>query len=377
MSDAPRSQDAGLPQPLTPPECDLSGYDWFPLKHKRLTRSAWWIRASDRAKALNIDLWCAAYQEVPAASLPDDDVALSDLAGFGRRDVAAWLEVKEEVLACWTLCADGRWYHPTLAEVACEAWASRLETIQQREADRERKRQKRAGGSPGASDGLPEPSDGCPSDVQRTEGGNPSENALKGQDKTGHREADASLSPRQGAQGGGAKGGVSKGGGADGEGVVGDAAWRETQALYGDLVAKGRGSPMQAKSAWLRLADDERRALPAAIRAYAAAKPWGSSGPPGLHRFIGEDFWREFAPSASVTSIVWAGPSDLRAAVAAEMGDAFARSYLDPAEYRGSGAPDGLPRIFPLNTMAAGKLRACKALASVAIQDPILPRRSA
>jgi len=362
MSDAPRSQDACLPSPLTPAECDLSGYDWFPLKHKRLTRSAWWIRASDRAKALNIDLWCAAYQEVPAASLPDDDVALSDLAGFGRRDVAAWLEVKEEVLACWTLCADGRWYHPTLAEVACEAWATRLETIQQREADRERKRQKRAGGSPDASDGLPDPSDGRPSDVQRTGTGNPPENALKGQDKTGHREADASPSPRKGADGGG---------------VAGDAAWREVQTLYGDLVAKGRGSPMQAKSAWLRLTGDERRALPAAIRAYAAAKPWGSSGAPGLHRFIGEDFWREFAVSASVTSIVWAGPPDLRAAVAAEMGDAFARSYLDPADYRCSGTPDGLPRILPLNTMAAAKLRACKALASVAIQDPIQPRKSA
>ncbi|NBB65066.1 hypothetical protein GVN18_38060 [Pseudomonas sp. ODNR1LW] len=374
MSDAPRSEPVlGLTPPdgWTPPpaDCDLSAYDWFPLKHKRLTMSAWWLRASDRAKALNIDLWCAAYQQVPAASLPDDDVALSDLAGFGRRDISAWLEVKAEVLACWILWTDGRWYHPTLAEVACEAWASRLEAIQQREADRERKRQKRGGGqapdvapTSGGNDAL---SDGRPADRERTSVGFPTENALKGQDKTGHREADASLSPRAARTEGG-----------DGsDPVEGDAAWREVQALYGSLVVKGRGSPMLAKSSWLNLEPDERRALPAAIRAYAAAKPWGSSGPPGLARFLGEDFWREFAPSASVTSIVWAGPEALRAAVAAEMGDGFARSYLDPAEYRPAATPDGLPSLLPLNPTAASKLRAVRALAGVAIQDPILPRR--
>lgn len=374
MSDAPRSLQPvlGLAPPEgwspPPPDCDLSAYDWFPLKHKRLTRSAWWIRASDRAKALNIDLWCAAYQEVPAASLPDDDLYLSDLAGFGRRDISAWLEVKAEVLACWILWTDGRWYHPTLAEVACEAWATRMEAVQQREADRERKRQKRAGGHQGPSDGHPPDKDGLsagrPADIEGTPDGNPPENALKGQDRTGHREADASLSPRDARP---------EGGEVEADGV----GWAEARDLYGSLVIRGRGSPMLARSAWLKLDEADRRALPGAIRAYAEAKPWGSNGPPGLQRFLSEDVWREFAATASVTSIVWSGPAALRAAVAAEMGDGFARSYLDPAEYREAAEPGALPTIFPLNPMAAAKLRPVKALAGVAIQDPIQPRRRA
>lgn len=273
------------------------------------------------------------------------------------------------------LCADGRLYHPVVAEQARSAWDSKRQQRWRTECARLKKANQRDGGTrplptyeqfigteamrpEGQSDPspaiVPEDSEDCPSG--RPEG--------KGIQETGtgtgrlEREADASLSPRDRAP----------------ESGGGDAAWREVQALYGELCGKGRGSPMQAKSAWLRLTDDDRRALPSAIRAYAAAKPWGSSGPPGLHRFIGEDFWREFVSSASVTSIVWRGPADLRAAVLGEMGEPFVRSYLDPAEWRADGRQ---PVIVPLNTHAAARLRTVRALASVAIQDPVLPRRTA
>lgn len=128
------------PEPLTPPDLDLRWSNWFPLHHKRLRRSAWWLRASDSAKAVSIELWCEAYEQVPAASLPNDDVELSVAAGFGRRDIASWLAIKDEVMSAWVLCSDGRWYHPTLAEVAIDS-VTDVET--RRKKDRERKARQR------------------------------------------------------------------------------------------------------------------------------------------------------------------------------------------------------------------------------------------
>lgn len=365
-SSAPCMPDP-LPEPLVPADVDLRSYDWFPFKHKQLTRSGWWMRASDQAKALNMELWCAAYEEVPAASLPDDDIALSDLVGFGRRDLAAWRAVKAEVMAPWVLCSDGRWYHPTLAEVAVEAWKSKQEAAAAREADRERKRQRKSGGTapdfPDPSAGKQDLSGGTPTDVQRSASGNPAENALKGHDMTGQEKGEADASPPDAQPRAG------------GEGV----GFAEVLALYGDLVVRGRGAPRLAEAAFDALDPSDQRALPSAIRAFAAAKPWGSNGPPGLQRFIGDGVWREFAPAASVTSIVWAGPADLRAAVAAEMGEPFTRSYLDPATWQ---AAARTPTVVALTGAAAARLRPVVALKGVAIQDPVLPvavpnRRSA
>ena len=66
-------------------------------------------------------LWCAAWHQLPAASLPDNEMALARLAGFGRH-MDDWLEVKDEALRGFTLCSDGRLYHATLAEIAMSAW---------------------------------------------------------------------------------------------------------------------------------------------------------------------------------------------------------------------------------------------------------------
>jgi len=364
---APRALQNDPCAPLVPADCDLRSYDWFPLKHKQLTRSGWWMRASDQAKALNMELWCAAYEEVPAGSLPDDDIALSDLVGFGRRDLTAWLAVKDEVMAPWTLCSDGRWYHPTLAEVACETWARKQAADADRAAERERKRLKREGGVPpekpkssgGKADlsaGQNAGSAGTPPDVRGSGPGIPPENALTRHNKTEEEEAYASPSsarPR-------------------GEGE--DREFAELRELYAEVVIRGRGSPVAARAAWDRLDPADCAALPSAVRKFAEARPWGSNGPPALQRFIGEDTWREFASTASVTSIVWGGPPELRAAVVAETTDAFARSYLDPATWSETARN---PTLFALTSAAAIRLRTVQALRHVAIQDPILPRKTA
>lgn len=344
MDGAPHAQD--LPAPFVASDCDLTGYDWFPLHHKRLDQSEWWLTASDFARSRSVDLWSAAYQQVPAASLPNSDVILARISGFGR-DLAAFRAVKAELLAPWTLCADGRWYHPVLAEVANEAWT--------RQSDRKAGSEKRSDKARTAArarwdrarGNAHECSEHCPDDASA------SVEQCHNTDRTGQsEEADASSSPtRERAPDGG-----------------GEAAWRQVREAYAQLVIKGRGSPMMARSAWLALSPADRLALPSAIRPFAEAKPWGSSGPPSLQRFIAEDVWRDFA-GASVTSIVWTGPAELRAAVVAECGDAFARSYLDPAEWRSTG-PGGV--IVALSSSAATRLRTVRALAATAIQDPVI-----
>lgn len=377
MSDAPRSEPADvLPAPLTPADCDLQDFAFMPLHVARLRDSDMASEADPEACWYAVLLWAASWHQLPAASLPDNDAVLTRLCGLGR-DVATFTRLRADVLRGFIKCADGRLYHPVVAEQALESWTKK-QSYQTRKAERIEIARKAADArwSRDASQkdaaALPDASKNDAQtmhDASRADASCMADAMPKGTGTgTGRiidREAKASLSSR----------GARSEGGDGSDPALGDAAWREVQALYGSLVVKGRGSPMLAKSAWLNLEPDERRALPAAIRAYAAAKPWGSSGPPGLARFLGEDFWREFAPSASVTSIVWGGPETLRAAVAAEMGDGFARSYLDPAEYRPAATADGLPSLLPLNPTAATKLRAVRALAGVAIQDPILPRR--
>lgn len=115
------TNDLTRPEPLVPAEVSMGNNDWFPLHFRRMRKSRWWKTASDLARSRSVDMWGLAYEEVPAGSLPDDDAELADHAGFGR-DIRAWLEVKDEIMAAWVLCSDGRWYHPTLCEVILEAW---------------------------------------------------------------------------------------------------------------------------------------------------------------------------------------------------------------------------------------------------------------
>lgn len=131
-----------LPKPLTPPDCDVRSHDWFALKFRQVRDSEFWLNASDRVRVVSFHLWGCAYEQVPAASLPDRDDRLADLSGYGMFGIAQWREIRDEVLSAWIKCSDDRWYHPTLAEVALEAWIARL---------RERARKRSAAGERAAS----------------------------------------------------------------------------------------------------------------------------------------------------------------------------------------------------------------------------------
>jgi hypothetical protein len=123
---------AELPKPLVPSDVDLRGLEYMPLFGNHLLGSEFHAASDDTAWRAGVTLWWRAWNQVPAASLPNDDVALTRLADLGR-DVKAWKAIKERALHGFVLCSDGRLYHAFLAKHAMTAWT-------QREKAREKKR---------------------------------------------------------------------------------------------------------------------------------------------------------------------------------------------------------------------------------------------
>lgn len=193
-----------LPAPLVPANVDLTDFEFMPLEVQRLRDSSLSVKASGDEFRAAVLLWCAAWHQRPAASLPDDDGDLANLAGYGRVE-REWLKVKKGALRGWVKCSDGRLYHPVVAEKAMEGWASKQKHAWGRECDRLRKENKKrkeeappleplplptleawiasghsAGNSP-VSAGTPKLSEGKPPDRPPPSAGNPAENPLKGQ----------------------------------------------------------------------------------------------------------------------------------------------------------------------------------------------------
>ena len=112
-----------LPAPLVPADVDLRGLPFMPLDTVRLLDSDLFALASGDEFKAAVALWCKSWQQVPAGSLPDDDRILAHLSGAGAR----WRKIKAMALHGFTLCSDGRWYHPVIAEKAAEAWSRRIE----------------------------------------------------------------------------------------------------------------------------------------------------------------------------------------------------------------------------------------------------------
>jgi Protein of unknown function (DUF1376) len=136
--------------PLVPANVDLRSMPEMPLD-VALFRDASIIDAiTDQALKAAIILWCVAWHQVPAASLPDDDHALARWTGFGKH-VSEWLEIKEQALWKFVKCSDGRWYHPIIAEKAIRTWEYR-ESYRRRTAEaRAHKALKRSGNNGGGS----------------------------------------------------------------------------------------------------------------------------------------------------------------------------------------------------------------------------------
>ena len=109
------------PAPPVPADCDLTDFEFMPLSVSRLRDSDLTALATGEEFRAAVLAWCAAWHQMPAGSLPDDDRLLARLLGFGR-DVTGWQTVREMALHGFTKCSDGRLYHPVVCEKALEAW---------------------------------------------------------------------------------------------------------------------------------------------------------------------------------------------------------------------------------------------------------------
>jgi len=125
-------------EPLTPPDCDLRGLEYMPLLGAHLFGSEFNAHAKDSEWRAALTLWWAAWQQVPAGSLPDDDGALCRLADLGR-DVRKWRKLRNSALHGWQKCADGRLYHAVLCKQALIAWDKRVKERDRKAAWRARR----------------------------------------------------------------------------------------------------------------------------------------------------------------------------------------------------------------------------------------------
>jgi hypothetical protein len=104
-----------LPDPLTPEGCVLQDFPHTPIYRARLFGSSFHARATDAEWRAGVTLWLKSWDQVPAGSLPDDDIELCRLAELAR-DMKTWKKVKTGALRGWVKSSDGRLYHPVVAE---------------------------------------------------------------------------------------------------------------------------------------------------------------------------------------------------------------------------------------------------------------------
>jgi hypothetical protein len=115
-----------LPAPMLPPSCDLRKFPDMPLDVNRLRKSETRVRTKPEEFRAAVMLWAAAWHEVPAASVPNDDIGLADLAGYGVA-VKEWRKVRAGALRGFVQCSDGRLYHQVIVTKAIAAWRALLE----------------------------------------------------------------------------------------------------------------------------------------------------------------------------------------------------------------------------------------------------------
>ena len=113
------------PEPPIPSEVDLRGMPCVMIDRERLRGSDFNLRATDAEFRAGVWLWLEASQQVPAGSLPSDDMILTGLAGLGR-ELKAWKRVKAVALHGFYICSDDRYYHKVVAQTVLEAWIARL-----------------------------------------------------------------------------------------------------------------------------------------------------------------------------------------------------------------------------------------------------------
>ena len=98
----------------------MQDFPHTPILRSRLFGSSFHARTTDSEWRAGVTLWLKAWEQVPAGSLPDDDIELCRLAELAR-DLKTWKKLKAGAMRGWVLCSDGRLYHPVVAEVVRNA----------------------------------------------------------------------------------------------------------------------------------------------------------------------------------------------------------------------------------------------------------------
>lgn len=113
---------------MTPADCDLTDFAFMPLDVARLRDSELASNETPEACWAAVLLWAAAWHQVPAASIPNDEKWIAKAAGYALRGKIdkAWGAVRAGAMRGWVECSDGRLYHPVVAEKAREAWTAKL-----------------------------------------------------------------------------------------------------------------------------------------------------------------------------------------------------------------------------------------------------------
>ena len=130
-----------LPAPLVPADCDCTDLDGFMLNVERLMASELVALSSHEVVAAALFLWCRAWKQRPAASLPNDERVM---AAFARLPLPRFRKLRDEVLRGFVLCSDGRLYHRVLAKEALRAFERKAAFRRKRETDADRLRKWRS-----------------------------------------------------------------------------------------------------------------------------------------------------------------------------------------------------------------------------------------
>lgn len=152
------------PAPLVPPDVDLRDFPRMGLDVARLRGSELVVDQPPEICWAALMLWCAAWHEVPAGSVPNNERWLADKAGYvsrGQIDLS-WGQIREGVLRGFVECSDGRLYHTVTCEIALDAWASKQRQRWISECARIRKHNQRHGTSVVALDFEHWLAQGCP-----------------------------------------------------------------------------------------------------------------------------------------------------------------------------------------------------------------------
>lgn len=111
------------PAPFTTPEIDVRDLDGFMLNAERLMASELFALSSGDEFKAAVALWCRAWKQIPAASLPNDERVLAAFSGAREN----WPEVREMALRGFVLCSDGRLHHKTLSGDARRAFGKKMD----------------------------------------------------------------------------------------------------------------------------------------------------------------------------------------------------------------------------------------------------------